>query len=328
MCLAMQDVIGSSPRGRGKRSRRTRRGRFPRLIPAWAGKTARRARGRGVVPAHPRVGGENTMLTPETWALVGSSPRGRGKRPASVYLVVFIGLIPAWAGKTTGVALSATETGGSSPRGRGKRSLVLPASWSMRLIPAWAGKTEAGDEKGSTFEAHPRVGGENEETMRPKTFAGGSSPRGRGKRQPSRLCHRRSRLIPAWAGKTAVRRGGGHVRPAHPRVGGENGEKWDTATPRGGSSPRGRGKPGQGSCYRAWVRLIPAWAGKTWSMILLSVMGPAHPRVGGENAIITDPPYGIAGSSPRGRGKQSAPAWEQTGRGLIPAWAGKTLPAN
>ena len=32
----------------------------------------------------------------------------------------------------------------------------------------------------------------------------GSSPRGRGKREPGADHLRRSRLIPAWAGKTAV----------------------------------------------------------------------------------------------------------------------------
>ena len=52
---------GSSPRGRGKRRAdeppRRRRG----LIPAWAGKTSRRASSRVMASAHPRVGGENVV---------------------------------------------------------------------------------------------------------------------------------------------------------------------------------------------------------------------------------------------------------------------------
>ena len=56
-------IPGSSPRGRGKpgtrRSAQLDRG----LIPAWAGKTSRRACARLRCPAHPRVGGENDPVS-------------------------------------------------------------------------------------------------------------------------------------------------------------------------------------------------------------------------------------------------------------------------
>ena len=70
---------GSSPRGRGKRCT-CHTPRLPRgLIPAWAGKTARRRRADLRSPAHPRVGGENDEDAPGGVGEAGSSPRGRGK---------------------------------------------------------------------------------------------------------------------------------------------------------------------------------------------------------------------------------------------------------
>ena len=51
----------------------------------------------------------------------------------------------------------------------------------------------------------------------------------------------------------------------------------------------------------------------------------AHPRVGGENVVPKVKAAAAIGSSPRGRGKPISPyQWRQS-RGLIPAWAGKTL---
>ena len=91
---------GSSPRVRGKQSRRGPRNRIRGLIPACAGKTARsreRARDRW---AHPRVCGEN-FATALTWyAFEGSSPRVRGKQLLQITHRIDSGLIPACAGKT------------------------------------------------------------------------------------------------------------------------------------------------------------------------------------------------------------------------------------
>ena len=135
---------GSSPRGRGKRSCGQGCQVGARLIPAWAGKTARRGQGNVRPEAHPRVGGENRLNAPLMWSRAGSSPRGRGKlRPESDPQGV-ARLIPAWAGKTRlpirrGHASRAhprvggeneervratVDSEGSSPRGRGKRRLL------------------------------------------------------------------------------------------------------------------------------------------------------------------------------------------------------------
>ena len=91
---------GSSPRGRGKRSRVPRVGLSTRLIPAWAGKTLFLVGHPYGQPAHPRVGGENVGTLRGGAAAAGSSPRGRGKPFFVISQFNIIGLIPAWAGKT------------------------------------------------------------------------------------------------------------------------------------------------------------------------------------------------------------------------------------
>ena len=69
---------GSSPRGRGTRTRRPGSRPRKRFIPARAGNTHphRRRRGRG--PVHPRAGGEHQRIVPYLHVITGSSPRGRG----------------------------------------------------------------------------------------------------------------------------------------------------------------------------------------------------------------------------------------------------------
>ena len=115
----------------------------------------------GVMPAHPRVGGENAELMDRYTVQRGSSPRGRGKRQECRPGDQGVGLIPAWAGKTGGrrgplagvrahprvggenayPIYSCEKNHGSSPRGRGKP-------------PEQQVARDAGV-------AHPRVGGEN-----------------------------------------------------------------------------------------------------------------------------------------------------------------------
>ena len=91
---------GSSPRGRGKPGTEVARPVLDRLIPAWAGKTRYSHGNDPLLGAHPRVGGENVLNKTGKPEPVGSSPRGRGKRPVGLRQRHERGLIPAWAGKT------------------------------------------------------------------------------------------------------------------------------------------------------------------------------------------------------------------------------------
>ena len=70
--------------------------------------------------------------------------------------------------------------------------------------------------------------------------------------------------------------------------------------------------------------LIPACAGKTFSLCLFRIDRGAHPRVCGENLHLVTVDEAWAGSSPRVRGKPVESVSEVLDAGLIPACAGKT----
>ena len=279
--------MGSSPRGRGKRVRRPSRRLTPGLIPARAGKTEIAHVCLDYLEAHPRAGGENQDENIINLSKQGSSPRGRGK--------------PRWT-----------------------RPSLIP----VRLIPARAGKTFPCVGQARDSRAHPRAGGENKIVIALVRSGTGSSPRGRGKLPASMLEAPRTGLIPARAGKTPCTRGGTGSRWAHPRAGGENyGISWRKRG-EAGSSPRGRGKRSYGEAGSTWSGLIPARAGKTLGSWDDSTSAQAHPRAGGENVVAAISAAGVAGSSPRGRGKPYVPETARIIHGLIPARAGKTAAAT
>ena len=213
---------------------------------------------------------------------------------------------------------------GSSPRGRGKPQRWRGSPCGCRLIPAWAGKTHTRRWSAVEAAAHPRVGGENHFSRRPITLRRGSSPRGRGKPLEVQDAGGVPRLIPAWAGKTDSPHRRCAPPAAHPRVGGENKTNDLIGVAADGSSPRGRGKHQEPDFECLGVGLIPAWAGKTWNMLMMRSATGAHPRVGGENRSLPGPSRKSGGSSPRGRGKPRRPLLNRNRAGLIPAWAGKT----
>ena len=276
--------------------------------------------------------------------LRGSSPRGRGKPRCTRPSLIPARLIPAWAGKTrprphpsqTFAAHprvggenvdhihSRLHYAGSSPRGRGKHRRIPRLRWTGRLIPAWAGKTCRPGPQSRRPWAHPRVGGENLKVSALPPATAGSSPRGRGK-PPDRWCFPLVyRLIPAWAGKTPSLSPRLSQDGAHPRVGGENPKHSHPGQQARGSSPRGRGKHGHVEDDTGQCRLIPAWAGKTWTRGNADAPRRAHPRVGGENRRQRRPQFRPSGSSPRGRGKRWRNHGYESLPRLIPAWAGKT----
>ena len=114
-------VVGSSPRGRGKRVQFPGRAACARLIPAWAGKTRRRKPALGKHWAHPRVGGENGILVDSHLCSHGSSPRGRGKLQVFPFIGTAHRLIPAWAGKTERPSPASTPPG-AHPRVGGENT--------------------------------------------------------------------------------------------------------------------------------------------------------------------------------------------------------------
>ena len=233
---------------------------------------------------------------------------------------------------------------GSSPRGRGKLTSLDLREVSLGLIPARAGKTHVWSISPLHIRAHPRAGGENDNEAQQAATLAGSSPRGRGKRKATDLPVVTNGLIPARAGKTGQclgECGDGGLIPAragktrvpvgchdqaeaHPRAGGENSLRLESAAWSPGSSPRGRGKREGGHPGLARGGLIPARAGKTRARPGRVRRPWAHPRAGGENSAPASAVLIAVGSSPRGRGKPHRGVPDRSGTGLIPARAGKT----
>ena len=208
---------------------------------------------------------------------------------------------------------------------RGKR--CRPRWWHgpRGLIPAYAGKTEGSIPVAVKYRAHPRVCGENVAYEKAVRGDLGSSPRMRGKLRLVWVISWPWGLIPAYAGKTNEGLSNTIEREAHPRVCGENSTPGMACTSGHGSSPRMRGKQHTRHGLHKRPRLIPAYAGKTFSRSFMMSRRSAHPRVCGENEARAGPKTPPQGSSPRMRGKRGRLARSRRARGLIPAYAGKTL---
>ena len=176
-----------------------------------------------------------------------------------------------------------------------------------------------------SIRAHPRACGENWRRARRARPPAGSSPRVRGKPRVANPRGVLPRLIPAPAGKTGDDEGPGAQWGAHPRACGENFLSWAPRTALMGSSPRVRGKPPELAPWNISRRLIPACAVKTSPATGPHKKDSAHPRVCGENRLMSSPESVTRGSSPRVRGKRGPPGGSSSMSGLIPACAGKTF---
>ena len=113
---------GSSPLTRGKRGFVGGHAGGRGLIPAHAGKTTGACHSSRWPRAHPRSRGENRNASVQSTRTRGSSPLTRGKRRWPDRFGVFVGLIPAHAGKTRVVILRARQVR-AHPRSRGENGL-------------------------------------------------------------------------------------------------------------------------------------------------------------------------------------------------------------
>ena len=147
---------GSSPLTRGKQPGQHGSASLLGLIPAHAGKTSSVSSGGAQVGAHPRSRGENMVARVGLLVSVGSSPLTRGKPCIVCSIAIWLGLIPAHAGKTQPIQLppelhqahprsrgenggcttSSQRKAGSSPLTRGKLAGAVAVCEPVGLIPA------------------------------------------------------------------------------------------------------------------------------------------------------------------------------------------------
>ena len=192
--------MGSSPLTRGGRGKLLGSKLMMGLIPAYAGRTRVCGCSGGLGRAHPRLRGADPRLEDASKANSGSSPLTRGGRVVPGKKTPQIGLIPAYAGRTTGREdcgpweeahprlrgadnrpdILDPENQGSSPLTRGGLGAIGYFVTALGLIPAYAGRTGAPSKSARVTRAHPRLRGAD--TAPARTIRGhcGSSPLTRG----------------------------------------------------------------------------------------------------------------------------------------------------
>ena len=92
-----------------------------------------------------------------------------------------------------------------------------------------------------------------------------------------------------------------------------------------GSPPHGRGKVCAGELGHRDEGITPAWAGKSWSDTILTLVRMDHPRMGGEKRMPPRMGFWLRGSPPHGRGKDLETDSPPSCSGITPAWAGKSF---
>ena len=133
-------------------------------------------------------------------------------------------------------------------------------------------------------------------------------------------------IIPAYAGNTCVVQSCVVQTWDHPRVCGEHVVTIDAQDARPGSSPRMRGTQFAVLLVAVIAGIIPAYAGNTWACFRSFRCCWDHPRVCGEHMADCSMLLRRRGSSPRMRGTPIRADRKARKHGIIPAYAGNTLP--
>ena len=177
-----------------------------------------------------------------TSAQAGSSPHTRGARRVAGAREVRLRIIPAYAGSTR-LRSTVSRSPRDHPRIRGEHLSGEPAVWSetgssphtrgapmqeidiyngLGIIPAYAGSTVAPPRRRARKPDHPRIRGEHLLEPAWRRIVSGSSPHTRGARRFALPYDVETRIIPAYAGSTAIHAGECFGEGDHPRIRGEH----------------------------------------------------------------------------------------------------------
>ena len=154
-----------------------------------------------------------------------------------------------------------------------------------------------------------------------------SSPRMQGALPSAENHSKHYRIIPADAGSTPGCRCEYCTHKDHPRGCGEHHVDQRLDPIGAGSSPRMRGALCGGVLGHVMLRIIPADAGSTNILLLVSRPHKDHPRGCGEHDYPGRDKLSYLGSSPRMRGAPGGPHVRRSGQRIIPADAGSTATA-
>mgnify|MGYP006878945930 CR=1 FL=1 len=146
---------------------------------------------------------------------------------------------------------------------REKRASFFSVSIIIGITPACAGKTDVMRSTLNTIRDHPRVCGKNLLSVSVRSTILGSPPRVREKHIVNQVCHFRTRITPACAGKTTFSAFAFMIPRDHPRVCGKNSANLSGQLANLGSPPRVREKLFVTFVLCLKLRITPACAGKT-----------------------------------------------------------------
>ena len=185
---------------------------------------------------------------------------------------------------------------------------MTSGSMLMGIIPAYAGSTITRLLFTLRFSDHPRIRGEHPVVLDAGVGDRGSSPHTRGARPLVSAALPPVRIIPAYAGSTGHDQDGGRRPQDHPRIRGEHRLVRAHADEVTGSSPHTRGALSLSFHECSGLRIIPAYAGSTWSRMRPARSSADHPRIRGEH--------------------QPTPCPKPPPTRIIPAYAGSTCPKS
>ena len=272
----------------------------------------------------------------------------RGKAFLSSASLGFIGITPAYAGKSTARRRAylffwdhpricgekpLEEHGGavitgSPPHMRGKDIRGVVQNVLFGITPAYAGKRPRSTSCFLPCWDHPRICGEKHGPPPRLPLFLGSPPHMRGKAagRTRRRCYHG--ITPAYAGKRYSRRCPECPVWDHPRICGEKAALHFLLFAMLGSPPHMRGK-----VYRCGDRgadggITPAYAGKRVQHSLFGLLGRDHPRICGEKLFFCWFASARLGSPPHMRGKELPARRRRVYVGITPAYAGKSLASN
>ena len=171
---------------------------------------------------HPRLCGEKFTVTVREWRNEGSPPPMRGKAGKRFVFFRYLGITPAYAGKSPrgtprqqisrdhprlcgekslrSVLVQGTQ--GSPPPMRGKGTTLSPSITSIRITPAYAGKRLWSLHYTEPLQDHPRLCGEKHPELSNRRSHQGSPPPMRGKVAILVGVIAFVRITPAYAGKS------------------------------------------------------------------------------------------------------------------------------
>ena len=335
---------GSSPLARGLPPPAAPSRSGHRIIPARAGFTPTTTPALSPGGDHPRSRGVYPNSARSTTSSAGSSPLARGLLIHDPVDALTHRIIPARAGFTRRAGAHRDPDGdhprsrgvysytrmrrrlrkGSSPLARGLRGDQARPGAGAGIIPARAGFTPGGGSPGAGSGDHPRSRGVYAGPRVPSQAMAGSSPLARGLLPPEAATMIRARIIPARAGFTCRRHGGGRDRPDHPRSRGVYQSPAPTGPRRSGSSPLARGLHDWWEIEFGCFGIIPVRAGFTPRRRRPGRGSGDHPRSRGvydDIRALCRPP---CGSSPLARGLPAVIDDQREVTRIIPARAGFT----